>query len=205
MAPKTKLELTFAPLTREKFADLEELFGPKGACGGCWCMWWRLPRKQFDLQKGEGNRKELLKVVAESKPVGVIAYISGKPAGWCAVAPREELAGLSRSRILAPVDEEKPWSITCLFIKKEFRRMQASVALIKAAVDYAQSMGAKIIEAYPQEPRQSPMPDVFAFTGIASAFRKAGFKEIARRSPTRPIMRITRRDVSSRVDQRKIS
>jgi hypothetical protein len=33
------------------------------------------------------------------------------------------------------------------------------------------------------------MPDAFAWTGISAAFQSAGFKEVARRSETRPIMR----------------
>ena len=49
--------------------------------------------------------------------------------------------------------------------------------------------GARIVEGYPVEPRRGSMPDAFAWTGTASAFRRAGFVEVLRRSATRPIMR----------------
>jgi len=56
-------------------------------------------------------------------------------------------------------------------------------------VDYAKKKGAKIVEAYPQEPKKGKWPDAFIWTGHVSAFKKAGFVEVRRGSPTRPIMR----------------
>ena len=47
--------LTFQPLVPERLPDLERLFGPRGACAGCWCMWWKTTRKEFEAGKGEGN------------------------------------------------------------------------------------------------------------------------------------------------------
>jgi hypothetical protein len=61
--------------------------------------------------------------------------------------------------------------------------------LLKAAVQYARGQGARIIEGYPVEPKKGRMPDAFAWIGLPSSFRKAGFVEVLRRSPTRPIMR----------------
>ncbi|MCI0541460.1 MAG: GNAT family N-acetyltransferase [Verrucomicrobiales bacterium] len=97
---------------------------------------------------------------------------------------------MENSRVLARVDDQPVWSVTCFFVAKPFRRAGVSVQLLKAAVAHAAKLGAKCIEGYPVDPRKDPMPDVFAWTGISSAFRKAGFKEVARRSSTRPIMRI---------------
>ena len=97
---------------------------------------------------------------------------------------------MENSRILAPVDDQPVWSVTCFFVARPFRRVGVSAQLLKAAVALAAKLGAKIIEGYPVEPRKDPMPDVFAWTGMASAFRKAGFKEVARRAASRPIMRI---------------
>jgi hypothetical protein len=47
-----------------------------------------------------------------------------------------------------------------------------------------------MLEGYPVEPREGLVPVVFVWTGLASAFRKAGFREVLRRSPTRPIFRL---------------
>src|SRR5262249_43607239 len=175
-------------LTADRWTDLEKLFGERGACGGCWCMTWRLARSQFEAQKGRINRRSFRKIVEKSTP-GILAYHDNQPVGWCAVAPREEYPVLERSRVLKPVDPQPVWSVSCLFVAKPFRRTGMSVALLKAARDFAREHGANIVEGYPVEPFEANMPAAFAWTGLVSAFRKAGFKEVARRSRTRPIMR----------------
>jgi GNAT superfamily N-acetyltransferase len=181
--------LEFHPLVVERWADLESLFGERGACGGCWCMWWRLTRSVFEKQKGEKNKRAMKKIVDSGQAPGIIAYANGQPVAWCAVAPREQYPVLERSRTLKRVDEVPVWSVVCLFVARPFRRQGVTVKLLKAAVKYAQNHGAKIVEGYPVEPKKDRMPDVFAWTGFVSAFRKAGFVEVLRRSETRPIMR----------------
>lgn len=183
-------DLTFAPLTPDRWADLEALFGPRGASGGCWCMWWRSPRSEFNALKGDGNRAAFRSVVESGAPPGVLVYAGDRPVGWCAIAPREHYPGLARSRILKPVDDQPVWSVTCFFIAKGWRRRGLAVRLLRAAVAFAQERGARIVEGYPVESRQD-MPAVFAWIGMASTFRRAGFVEVARRSETRPIMRLT--------------
>jgi GNAT superfamily N-acetyltransferase len=180
--------LEFCPLTAKNWEDIEELFGPRGGWGGCWCMWWRLGRAAFEKNNGNGNKQALRRIVASERPIGVLAYSAGKPVGWCAVAPREVYTRLANSRVLKPVDAQSVWSVSCFYVMPGYRRSGLSVALLKAAVDYADQNGAEIVEGYPQEARKS-LPDAFAWTGILSTFRHAGFKEVARRSPTRPIMR----------------
>jgi len=186
-----RLALTFQPLTLERWKDLEKLFGERGACGGCWCMSWRLTRSQFDAQRGRRNKAAFKALVANCPSPGVLAYSAGEPVGWCAVAPREVHQRFEKSRICAPVDDQPVWSVTCFFVARPFRRAGVSAQLLKAAVVHAAKLGARLIEGYPVEPRKDAMLDVFAWTGIASAFRKAGFAEVARRSPGRPVMRIS--------------
>jgi GNAT superfamily N-acetyltransferase len=181
--------LEFRPLTAGRWPDLEALFGPRGACGGCWCMTWRLKRSEFDRGKGEGNRKAFRAIVRSGAEPGVLAYAGREPVGWCAVAPREAYTVLERSRVFAPVDERSVWSISCLFVTRRMRRSGVSVPLIRAAVEHAAAHGAEVVEAYPVEPYSAAMPAAFAWTGIVSAFEKAGFKEVLRRSRARPIMR----------------
>lgn len=181
--------VTIRPLTPDRWSDLERLFGPRGACGGCWCMWWRLPRSRFERQKGAANRRAFKKIVASGAVPGLLAYVGREPVGWCAVQPRDEFAGLDRSRVLRRVDDEPVWSVPCFYIAKEHRGAGVSRRLLEAAIAHARKQGARILEGYPVEPKKGRMSDVFAWTGVASAFRKAGFAEVARRSETRPIMR----------------
>jgi GNAT superfamily N-acetyltransferase len=184
-----KLSLVFHPLTPDRWADFATLFGERGACGGCWCMLWRQKRSEFEANKGEGNKQAMKALVDAGKVPGILAYSEGLPIGWCAVAPREAYPALLRSRILRPVDDTPVWSVSCLFIAKEFRNRGVSVELLKAAIDFVAARGGTVVEGYPVEPQSETMPPVFAWTGLASAFLKAGFHEHRRGSETRPIMR----------------
>ena len=179
----------FFPVTNERWKDFEKLFGEKGACAGCWCMYWRVKQSVLDAQKGDGNKRAMKKIIGSGKIPGILAYAEGEPIGWCSVAPREDYSRLDNSRILKPVDEESVWSVVCFFIHKDHRKRGLSTALLKAAKKYVKSGCGKILEGYPVEPKKDKMPDAFAWTGISAAFQSAGFKEVARRSETRPIMR----------------
>jgi len=182
-------DLEFYPLTPERWADLEKLFGKRGACGGCWCMWWRLKRSEFELQKGEGNRRAMKRVVDSGEIPGILAYAKSQPIAWCSVAPREAYPTLERSRTLKRVDDEPVWSIVCFFVAKPFRGKGTTGKLLRAAIEHVQKQDGKIVEGYPVEPKEGRIPDAFAYMGLASVFRKAGFVEVVRRSETRPIMR----------------
>jgi GNAT superfamily N-acetyltransferase len=182
-------DLKFHPATPARWPDIEELFGERGACGGCWCMAWRLRNKDWVAGKGAGNKRAFKKIVISGETPGVLGYLGREPVAWCAVAPREVYGSLERSRVLKPVDDQPVWSISCLFVARPYRRQGISVRLLRAAVDLAARRGARIVEGYPTQPTMEKTPDPFIWTGTPSVFRKAGFKEVLRRSKTRPIMR----------------
>ena len=181
--------MEFHPVTPNNWMDVEKLFGERGACAGCWCMWWRIPRSQWNHQKGEKNKQAMKKIVDSGEIPGILALDGTEPIVWCSVAPREAFPALERSRILKPVDDQPVWSIVCFFVPKPYRRKGVTVALLKAAIEYVEKQGGKILEGYPSEPKTDKTADAFVWTGLASAFRKAGFQEVLRRSDTRPIMR----------------
>lgn len=177
------------PFTVERWDDFVQLFGPRGACAGCWCMFWKLPRKEYDAGRGDPNRRAMRTLLESGRTPGLLAFMDGVPAGWIAVEPRSEYPGLARSRVLAPLDETPVWSVPCFFVDKRFRRQGLTVALLKAAVDYVKVRGGKVVEGYPVETKDEKAPAAFIYTGTVSAFVKAGFVEAGRRSATRPIMR----------------
>ena len=185
------LTLEVHPATPDCRNDLERLFGPRGACGGCWCMWWRLTAKQFEQQKAAGNRAAMKRIVQSGEIPGLLAYAADddEPIGWCAVAPREAYPRLARSRVLKRVDDAPVWSIVCFFVAKPYRRSGVMRRLIVAAIDYVRLRGGTILEGYPTEPKSERAPDLFLYHGIPSAFAESGFVEAARRSERRPIMR----------------
>jgi len=182
-------DLSIHSLSSDRWADFELLFGSRGACGGCWCMYWKLPLKVFEENQGSGNRSMQKAIVEQGSPPGVIAYVDGIPAGWCAIEPRENYSRFEKARTLKPIDDLPVWSITCFFIKKEYRNLGLSKALLRGAVEYALKSGANVIEGYPHDLGASKLPDPFVYTGLVSSFKSIGFVEVARRSEKRPIMR----------------
>lgn len=178
----------FKPVTPENWADLESLFGPRGACAGCWCMYWRVPRKEFTKNQGEPFRQGMKSLVEGGTVPGLLAYEGERPVGWISVGKREEFVLLAQSTVLAPVDDQKVWSIVCFYIAKSHRKRGLMLPLINAAVDYAGSQGARIVEGYPMDPYKR-LGGISAYEGITTEFEKAGFYEAARRSEHHPVMR----------------
>lgn len=187
--PLSAGEIEIAPLTLQRWADFETLFGVRGACAGCWCMFWRLKRSEFSSLAGEGTRAAMRELVTTGETPGLLAYVGGNPVGWVALGPREGYPTLARSRVLKPVDDLPVWSVVCFFVARGYRRRGVTGILLNAALTFARQNGAQVVEAYPIEPKAGSYPDTFAYTGLASTFRAAGFSEVVRRSPTRPIMR----------------
>ena len=152
-------------------------------------MWWRLQKREYEAGKGEKNRAAMKAIVQSGRVPGILAHDGEKAVGWCSVAPREEYERLEKSRILKPVDGRPVWSVVCLFVDRAWRNRGVSVRLLEAAVRYVESRGGRIVEGYAVEPSKGRISPAFAFHGLASAYRRAGFEEVLRRSETRPIMR----------------
>jgi GNAT superfamily N-acetyltransferase len=180
----------FRPVTKGEWKDFTALFGPRGACAGCWCMWWRLTRTEFERGKGGKNRSAMKRIVDSGRVPGILAYHDGKAVGWCSAGPREDFAALERSRVLKRIDGASVWSIVCFFVDKAERRRGLTKELIGAAARYARTRGASLMEGYPVASAKENYPDVFAYTGFASAFEAAGFKVAARPSAKRAVYRL---------------
>jgi GNAT superfamily N-acetyltransferase len=183
------VNLEFAPLTKERWADFETLFGEHGAYGGCWCMWWRSTRREFAERQGTGNRQAMKEIVESGEVPGILAYAGGKAVGWCSVAPRQQYGSLERSPVLRRLDDEPVWSIVCFFVARNYRENGIAEALVRAAVDYVRERGGTVVEAYPTLPKQDRLPPVSSYMGTPAMFERAGFVVCARPSKSRVILR----------------
>lgn len=177
------------PLTPALWPDFEELFGPRGAYGGCWCMYWRITRKEFETCQGEKNRRAFKKIVNSGGIAGLLGYIDKQAVGWCSLAPREQFASLERSRVLKRIDEKQVWSIACFFIRKGWRNQGLMLAMIRGAIDYVGQMGGDIIEAYPSVITNPNAHPATLYMGVPDIYRQAGFREVARPSRSKLFMR----------------
>ena len=184
-------DLSFYPLAIDRWRGFEELFGAHGAYSGCWCMWWRITRKQFDQQSGEGNRLAMKAIVTSGEVPGILAYHSKKAVGWCSIAPRNHYPSLNRSPVLKKLDDKPVWSIVCFYVAKAYRNSSMTRHLIKAAVEHAQRQAAEIVEAYPTKPRGKKLAPVSSFMGIPKVFEALGFVTCKHPSAAKVIMRYT--------------
>ena len=157
--PATEFKPVFQPLTPERMDDLGTVLrGNFGA--GCWCMFPRLTDAQTRQLPGEGTlsprkREAMTRLAARDRSPGLLAYAGNEPIGWIAVAPRDELTRLTRSRATPPADDTPVWVIPCITVRKGYRGQGIAVALIQAAVTYAGTQGAPAVEAYPRAGRRA--------------------------------------------------
>ena len=185
------------PLTADRWPDLEDLFGPeRGANSGCWCLWPRVAGVEFKAMAREDRKAAFQAIVAAGPPPGVLAYDGDRAVGWCAVGPRDSLARFQSAKTSRPVDEldetamSSIYAISCFFIRAGYRKRGLTRRLATEAIAYARAKGAAAIDVCAIEPPKT-LSWGEGFVGIASVFAALGFQEIARRSPHRPLMRLT--------------
>jgi len=188
-----RADVTVRALRKSDWPLISELFGANGACGGCWCMWWRLERggKLWEESKGARNKLALKKLVESGKADGLLAFEDGEPVGWCSVGPRGDFPRLDRSRPFQAASPEGTWSVTCFYIKPGWRGRGVAEALLEGAVALAKRKKARALEGYPVKPAAGDraVPAAFAWTGVPRLFEKARFANVTKRSDERNVYR----------------
>jgi len=174
------------PVTKERWSDLVEMFD-RPVVRTCFCMYYR---KTGPSGTGVGaeNRASMKRIMNKGVVPGLIGYEDDVPVAWVSLGPREDYVKLRRSPIMKPVDDRPVWSIVCFFVDEQARGRGLSARMLRAAVDYARANGARLLEAYPVDKDEPSHPDSMFF-GAKSMYDRAGFREVARRKPTRPVVR----------------
>lgn len=187
-------DLTVRPLTVARWADLEALFAARG-CGAarrCWCMYYRRTGRASELSAGrtraDASRAALRALARSDLPPGLIAYRARQPVGWISLGPRDDFARLKRSSVMKAVDDTPVWSIVCFVVPAEYRNQGVARGLLEGAIAYARRRGARLLEAYPVD-RPGRSSDEAMWFGARSMYDAAGFHEVARRRPHRPVVR----------------
>jgi GNAT superfamily N-acetyltransferase len=206
--PTADSTLIVRPLRENDWPAIEKLFGPNGACGGCWCMWWRVPQggKLWERMKGKKNRAAFRGLVESRDVHGVLAFSGGAPVGWCSFGPRRSYPRLERVRALRRNWAEGTWSILCFYISPASRGRGVARLLLKAATDRAFELGAREVEGYPVVAGElaARMPAAFAWTGVPALFDSAGYKKLPGQDGRRRIfLRTARRPATKSGGSRK--
>jgi len=165
-------------LTPELWPKLEELFGENGACGGCWCQAWKIEKSErWQDVKGKEAKRRLHTGVKAGSTLGILAFVNGRPVGWCSFGPRMSYPRLNRCRTLKCDDADEVWSIPCFFVARGFREQGVATALLRHALRAMKRQYVKVAEGYPSKPdKNGRYVPAFAWTGTRSLFEKAGFR-----------------------------
>lgn len=184
--------LRVRPVTPHDWPLLERLFGDNGACGGCWCMVWRVPPGQayWRAHKGEANRRSFKRLITTGAAHGCLAFAGDEPVGWVSIGPKADFNFLVRSRTLGSDLTPSTWSVTCFFVPSKWRDKGIASALLRGAVKLARARGGAVLEGYPVAIRKpGKMPPVFAWTGVPQLFAQAGFSPVGAKARGRSMVR----------------
>ena len=197
-------EVRIVPATPAIWDDVVAVFGTKGDPSRCWCQWFRMRNADWKHATTAANREALKQQVGDSNSgapePGLIAYVDGEPAGWCAVAPRAGYPRLERSLVMKALARDvdgdefadpRVWSITCFVVRVDSRRKGLAGELVRSAVDFARAHGADVVEGYPVDiDRKSSVSSSELYHGALSMFVDAGFEVVAGRADSRPVVRL---------------
>ncbi|HZY29002.1 MAG TPA: GNAT family N-acetyltransferase [Jiangellaceae bacterium] len=193
------MTVSVVPVTPDRWDDLVSLFGPNGAYGNCWCAYFRVRAKDFTAStsceppnRGRANRGLLERLTHGGAVPGLLAYEQGEPVGWVSVSPRDQFVRILLSRTIGPTnrDETDVWSVVCFWLPARRRRGGLGTTLLAAAVDFARSAGASVVEGYPVDTAGERRPGAEVYTGTVGMFRRAGFSITSHPASGRPIARL---------------
>jgi GNAT superfamily N-acetyltransferase len=203
------MTLAIHPLTPDRWNDFEAVFNARGCsvARGCWCMFYRQSGAAAPLRAGLSRVKALhasfREVVDSGAFTGLLAYRDGEPAGWISFGPRAAYRKLANSRVMKAVDERPVWSIVCFVVPSAHRGQGVAHALLDAAIAHARQHRVTL-EAYPVD--RVERSDESMWFGAMSMYARAGFAEVARRKPERPVVRlepVSTRDVGRPAPDRR--
>jgi GNAT superfamily N-acetyltransferase len=188
------------PANEASWEDVRAVFGPRGYASRCQCQRYKLGNADWTPVPVEERALRLRVQTVCGNPdaqrtSGLVAYLDGEPAGWCAVEPRTAYPRLSEPVVWRGRDEDKEdegvWAVTCFLTRSGYRRRGVTYALARAAVELARERGARAIEGYPMitEPGKEVTWGEL-HVGSRSVFAAAGFKEVRRPTLRRVVMRI---------------
>lgn len=191
-------EITIIEAVSSRFDDAVHALTGGGDGASCLCQWMTLPNAEWNSTTVDDRRELFRDEISAGPPPGLIAYVDGEAAGWVRVGRRQAQGRVPRMRIVKastePIDDDSVWAVTCFVVRREFRRQRLNAALLEAAIDFARTRGARVVEGYPLDLEVKKASANQLFQGSLSTFLDAGFHEVARPTPNRPLVSLTLSD-----------
>ncbi len=181
-----------APATKDRWPDLVDLFGKRGVAARCWCQW--------DIRADSYNtpeaREDLRDQMGRPVPPGVLAYADGLAVGWLRICPLADFTRILASRGLAklaagPDQLAGTWLASCFVVRVGHRRQGVASALLRGGIEVARERGARRVIGRPVDlavKGKASSNDLYV--GALTTFLKAGFREIGRLTPQRPLVEL---------------
>jgi len=187
------MKFTFKEISPKFWPDFERLFGDNGACGGCWCQWWRLPKggKIWEEYKGAKNKRRMKKLITAGNLNGLLAFDGNRAVAWCSFGPRSDFPRLDNTKSYKRDDTDGVWSINCFFIDRNYRGKNLTRLMLGEVCKILKRKKVEIAEGYPTPLtlKGEKQAAAFSFTGPLKIFEEAGFEIVQRISHSRPLVR----------------
>jgi len=174
-------EVKVLDLTPERVGDYQSFFDHDAfrdfpAWQSCYCMETHRTQtdEEWSARSGADNRADMSEMISRGQVTGLLAYVDGKPVGWCNYGETTHLSGVMMKLKLLPREHDSIGAIACFVIAAQYRRHGVATKLLETALDRLRRRGVKTVEAYPR--REGDGSDQGHYRGSLSMFEQAGFK-----------------------------
>jgi len=179
--------------TRAEWEDVQRALTGGGDGASCQCVWPVLRNKDWNATTKEQRVGILRDEITTGPPPGIVAYVDGEAAGWIRIGPRTAQARLAYTRNIVdatqePLDDGDVWAVTCFSVRRDQRGKGLNAALLAAAIDYARTSGARVVEGYPVDTAAVKVSSNDLFHGALSTFLTAGFSVVGELRAGRPLV-----------------
>ena len=113
-------------------------------------------------------------MIGRGQVTGLLAYVDGKPVGWCNYGETTHLSGVMMKLKLDASEHDRVGSVACFVIASQYRGHGVATRLLDAAIDRLRDRGLRAVEAYPR--KEDGGSAQAHYRGSLTMFERAGFE-----------------------------
>jgi len=168
-------------VTPERVADYLDFFDHRAfrdfpAWQSCYCMETHRHHTddEWSARTGVDNRTDMQAMIRDGRVTALLAYVEGRPVGWCNYGETTRLSGVMMKLKLDAAEHAGVGSISCFVIAAPYRGHGVATTLLDAAIERMQARGLRAVEAYPR--REEDRSAQAHYRGSLRMYEKAGFE-----------------------------